>query len=248
MAGLTLSTKTLYGLIIALIAVLVIAIAAVTVLTLVNDNPDMFKPQPTPTPVPTPFPTAVMTPAPDVTQTPAVTQLENGTLGLGKIMNIPGGDFFDAAGNNGSIGGLYESEQYWESTGVTWTTGKTIFGLTELYLTTLPADAPLYTATQETTFTLDVPWRIVWNVTSGEGMSPYSDARLALFTSDNAGHAALVKTFGWNGYYSAETKKVEGFFAPGTYGIGIFLRNAGIDIDIQQSTRKITIDGMEAAE
>lgn len=247
MAGIQITTKTLLGLIIALMAILVVSIAAVTALTFLADNPDAFKPNPTPAPTQTPLPAVVPTEVPTAAPTHQSAGFEDDTLGLSNILNVPGGDLFDAAGNNGSIGGLYEYEQYWQSTGVKWTSDKKAFGLTELYLSVDPANAPLYTSSQETTFTLNVPWRIVWNVTGADGMTPYSDASLALFKYDSGGIPHLMKTFGWNGDYSAETKKVEGFFEPGTYGLGVFLRNAGVDIDIQQSTRLITVAGMEAA-
>ena len=69
-------------------------------------------------------------------------------------------------------------------------------------------------------------------------MTPYSDVRFSLYSVDETtGALTFVESFGWQWRYSASTKQIAGPFPPGTYVLGTFVRNAGVDISIEYRGR-----------
>ena len=187
----------------------------------------------TPTPIPTAVPTNAITPKP--TTTPQIVQTPASNLKLDTVLELPGVEGFEAGGFAGQEEGSKYSESTWKSAGVTWSYTDT-WKLHEIFLTVNEIPSTLYTLDKETVYTVQVPWRIVWTVTSGD-VGPYSDVWLSLFKIDKeTNQAPLLETFGWQGHHSAEKTKVEGLFGPGTYAIGIFVRNAGVSVDVQYST------------
>ncbi|MFW5637800.1 MAG: hypothetical protein ACOCG4_00890 [Methanoculleus sp.] len=86
-----------------------------------------------------------------------------------------------------------------------------------------------------------VPWRITYTVPSSgsggsKGMTPYSDARFALYRIEGD-VAVLDRTFGWQTIYGAESRKSESIFGPGEYALAVFVRNCAVDVVIEYHGR-----------
>ncbi|GEM_PF-1062959 len=86
-----------------------------------------------------------------------------------------------------------------------------------------------------------VPWRITYtiqNAGSGgsKGMTPYSDARFALYRIEDD-VAVLDRIFGWQTVYGAESRKNEAVFGPGEYALAVFVRNCAVDVVIEYHGR-----------
>ena len=86
-----------------------------------------------------------------------------------------------------------------------------------------------------------VPWRITYTVPSSgsggsKGMTPYSDARFALYRIEGD-VAVLDRTFGWQTIYGAESRKSESIFGPGEYALAVFVRNCAVDAVIEYHGR-----------
>lgn len=91
------------------------------------------------------------------------------------------------------------------------------------------------------------PWRITFQVTemdplrSDKDMTPYSDVLLVLYElNPTTGELSLVKKTGWQVFYDSNLYKIAGPFSPGEYVVGIFVRNAGVDVSIEYSGKVIS--------
>ena len=64
------------------------------------------------------------------------------------------------------------------------------------------------------------------------GMTPYSSAEIAVYDMAS-GEPVLLDTFGWQGTASADKNQTSPSYPPGKYAIGLFVRNANVDITVQ---------------
>ena len=64
------------------------------------------------------------------------------------------------------------------------------------------------------------------------GMTPYSSAEIAVYDMAS-GEPVLLDTFGWQGIASADKTQTSPSYPPGKYAIGLFVRNANVDITVQ---------------
>lgn len=64
------------------------------------------------------------------------------------------------------------------------------------------------------------------------GMTPYSSAEIAVYDMAS-GEPVLLDTFGWQGTASADKTQTSPSYPPGKYAIGLFVRNANVDITVQ---------------
>jgi len=91
------------------------------------------------------------------------------------------------------------------------------------------------------------PWRITFRITemdplrSDKEMTPYSDVLLILYeTNTTTGELSLVEKTGWQAFYDSDLYKIAGPYSPGEYVMGIFVRNAGVDVSIEYSGKVIS--------
>ena len=64
------------------------------------------------------------------------------------------------------------------------------------------------------------------------GMTPYSSAEIAVYDMAS-GEPVLLDTFGWQGTASADKNQTSPSYPPGKYAIGLYVRNANVDITVQ---------------
>ena len=64
------------------------------------------------------------------------------------------------------------------------------------------------------------------------GMTPYSSAEIAVYDM-SSGEPVLIDTFGWQGISSADSTQTSPVYPPGEYAIGLFVRNANVEITVQ---------------
>ena len=64
------------------------------------------------------------------------------------------------------------------------------------------------------------------------GMTPYSSAEIAVYDMAS-GEPVLLDTFGWQGTASADKTQTSPSYPPGKYAIGLYVRNANVDITVQ---------------
>ena len=64
------------------------------------------------------------------------------------------------------------------------------------------------------------------------GMTPYSSAEIAVYDMAS-GEPVLLDTFGWQGIASADKTQTSPSYPPGKYAIGLYVRNANVDITVQ---------------
>ena len=91
------------------------------------------------------------------------------------------------------------------------------------------------------------PWRITFRITemdplrSDKEMTPYSDVLLVLYKTDqDTGKLNLVDKTGWQTLYNSDLYKIAGPYPPGKYVMGIFVKNAGVDISLEYSGKMTT--------
>ena len=63
-------------------------------------------------------------------------------------------------------------------------------------------------------------------------MTPYSSAEIAVYDMAS-GEPILLDTFGWQGTASADKTQTSPSYPPGKYAIGLYVRNANVDITVQ---------------
>ena len=64
------------------------------------------------------------------------------------------------------------------------------------------------------------------------GMTPYSSAEIAVYDMAS-GEPVLLDTFGWQGTAPADKTQTSPSYPPGKYAIGLYVRNANVDITVQ---------------
>ena len=64
------------------------------------------------------------------------------------------------------------------------------------------------------------------------GFTPYSAAEIAVYDI-SSGEPVLIDTFGWQGTSPADKTQTSPVYPPGKYAIGLFVRNANVDITVQ---------------
>lgn len=64
------------------------------------------------------------------------------------------------------------------------------------------------------------------------GMTPYSSAEIAIYDMAS-GDPVLLDTIGWQGIASADKTQTSPSYPPGKYAIGLFVRNANVEITVQ---------------
>ena len=126
----------------------------------------------------------------------------------------------------------------WYSTGVSWTLDDTWKVYEKIVaIEDIPGD--LYTPWGTAVHNASVPWRLTYTVSkmdedSVQDMTPYSDVRIAVCSLDPAsGSITPIRVSGWQGLYRADKYQTIGPFAPGTYVIGVLVRNAEIKIALE---------------
>ena len=133
----------------------------------------------------------------------------------------------------------------WYSTGISWSLNDD-WQLYQQFVTFEDIPSTLYTPWGSAVHNATVPWRLVYEITSMDGdskgeMTPYSDVRIALYSyNDDTDTADLIRVFGWQGHYSANTYQTVGPFSPGNYVIAVFVRNAGVEITLQYHGKEST--------
>ena len=66
------------------------------------------------------------------------------------------------------------------------------------------------------------------------GLTPYSAVEIAVYDM-SSGEPELLDTFGWQGENSADSPQVSPIYPPGKYAIGLYVRNANVEIMVQCS-------------
>ena len=66
------------------------------------------------------------------------------------------------------------------------------------------------------------------------GLTPYSAVEIAVYDM-SSGEPVLIDTFGWQGENSADSPQVSPIYPPGKYAIGLYVRNANVEIMVQCS-------------
>ena len=66
------------------------------------------------------------------------------------------------------------------------------------------------------------------------GMTPYSSAEIAVYDMAS-GEPVLLDTFGWQGENSADSIQTSPVYPPGKYAVGLYVRNAEVEIKVQCS-------------
>lgn len=168
--------------------------------------------------------------------------------GITSLLSIPQGDYFDAGKQiSGNAGGIYASEQNWETIHTEGVSpGKWV--VQDFRITVNPANVPVYYQNKQySTIVIQEPWRISWKV-SKTGTDPYTGAELILVQYDADGNVIRTYGFGWKGKYSADTSQITPEFQPGEYALGLFLRGTGITLDFQQNKAMPVFDNFTVRE
>ncbi|ADN36968.1 hypothetical protein Mpet_2220 [Methanolacinia petrolearia DSM 11571] len=91
------------------------------------------------------------------------------------------------------------------------------------------------------------PWRITFRITdmdplrSDKEMTPYSDVLLVLYEKDqDTGKLTLADKTGWQTLYDSDFYRIAGPYPPGKYVLGIFVKNAGVDVSLEYSGKVTT--------
>ena len=66
------------------------------------------------------------------------------------------------------------------------------------------------------------------------GLTPYSAVEIAVYDM-SSGEPVLIDTFGWQGENSADNIQTSPVYPPGKYAIGLYVRNANVEIMVQCS-------------
>ena len=66
------------------------------------------------------------------------------------------------------------------------------------------------------------------------GLTPYSAVEIAVYDM-SSGTPVLLDTFGWQGENSADAYQTSPVYPPGKYAVGLYVRNANVDIMVQCS-------------
>ena len=66
------------------------------------------------------------------------------------------------------------------------------------------------------------------------GLTPYSAVEIALYDM-SSGKPELIDTFGWQGTNSADSIQTSPVYPPGKYAVGLYVRNAEVEINVQCS-------------
>ncbi|MBQ2772042.1 MAG: hypothetical protein IJE95_04940 [Methanocorpusculum sp.] len=76
------------------------------------------------------------------------------------------------------------------------------------------------------------------------GMTPYSAAEIAVYDM-SSGEPVLLDTFGWQGENLADSSQTSPVYPPGKYAVGLYVRNANVDITVQCSDNlnEVTYEG-----
>ena len=66
------------------------------------------------------------------------------------------------------------------------------------------------------------------------GLTPYSAVEIAVYDM-SSGEPVLLDTFGWQGTNSADSIQTSPVYPPGKYAVGLYVRNANVEIMVQCS-------------
>lgn len=66
------------------------------------------------------------------------------------------------------------------------------------------------------------------------GLTPYSAVEIAVYDM-SSGEPKLLDTFGWQGENSADSIQTSPVYPPGKYAVGLYVRNAEVEIQVQCS-------------
>ena len=66
------------------------------------------------------------------------------------------------------------------------------------------------------------------------GLTPYSAVEIAVYDM-SSGEPKLLDTFGWQGENSADSIQISPVYPPGKYAVGLYVRNAEVEIKVQCS-------------
>ncbi|WP_421910035.1 hypothetical protein [Methanolacinia petrolearia] len=76
---------------------------------------------------------------------------------------------------------------------------------------------------------------------SDKEMTPYSDVLLVLYEKEqDIGKLTLVDKTGWQTLYDSDLYRIAGPYPPGKYVLGIFVKNAGVDVSLEYSGKVTT--------
>ena len=76
------------------------------------------------------------------------------------------------------------------------------------------------------------------------GLTPYSAVEIAVYDI-SSGEPVLLDTFGWQGENSADSIQTSPVYPPGKYAVGLYVRNADVEITVQCSDNlnEVTYNG-----
>lgn len=135
-------------------------------------------------------------------------------------------------------------EPVWYETGIVWEMNDK-WKIYEEMISIADVPAELYTPKGTAIHNATSPWRLSFKIRDMDeeraaDMTPYSDVRIAIYSLDpSSGNTHLLKVCGWEGLYSADIYQTFGPFTPGTYLIGVLVRNAEVDVLIELHGKKI---------
>ena len=166
---------------------------------------------------------------------------ETASLPTAEIFQIPNQDIhLDVSWNSWKRAAEKFYEKKWYNTGISWNSeDRWILYEHILDVTPTPASEP-----SEDGILPGSLWRLSYSVQptvsleAGDGkysgMSPFASAEIAVYDM-SSGEPILIDKLGWQGSNSANNQQTSPVYPPGKYAIGLFVRNAEVEITVQCS-------------
>lgn len=173
------------------------------------------------------------------------------TLSTETIYQIPDQDInLDVSRNSWKWNTSIFYEKKWYDTGISWKSDdKWILYEHLLTVTPTPNAEPSKDGTLPGSL-----WRLSYTVTptitleTDDGryadLTPFASADIAIYDI-SLGKPVLIDTIGWEGLASADVPQTSPIYPPGEYAVGLFVRNADVEITVQcsENLHEVTYTG-----